>query len=766
MLTSWAVPKGPSYNPKDKRFAALVEDHPLDCADFEGRIPDGNYGAGHVIIWDRGTWNPLNKVANGLERGKLLFELNGHKMKGRWTLVRMKKANEWLLIKEHDAWVRDDAGDFENDSVVSGLTLETIVEPGVLQKKVRARLARMRNVSAHAPITTRPMLATAGELYDRRDWIYEFKYDGYRILGERNGTSVVLRSRNGHDLTAGFPEIAQSIARLPYDQFVVDGELIAVDPVGRPSFSLLQQRARLRSETEISRAAIERPCTYYAFDLLQLCGFDVRNLPLTRRKQLLQPLLPSRGPVRYSEHVTEHGKRLFETARSLGVEGVVAKQASAPYRAGRSSAWIKVRHQKTDDFVVVGFTTSRGSGDDLGSLALAEYRNQTLTYVGRVGSGFTTSERGELKKRIDDCPDLPPLADSSKTVWKRTDLVAEVQFTEYTLDGHLRHPVFVRLRDDKSPADCQGQYDDPDVGQIEPAGKPEVVVTNPDKVFFPEKELTKKHLVSYYEKIAPWMLPYLRNRPIVLTRFPDGIHGKSFYQRDAPDFVPDWIDRTTLWSDSTDREVNYFVANDATVLKYLANMGTIPIHVWHSRLDDLEHPDWLVLDLDPKDAPFADVVTVALGIGELCDELSLPAFPKTSGASGLHILIPLDNQLTHVQARDLGELLARVIVNRYPVIATTARTVARRRGRVYIDYLQNGHGRLIAAPFSARAEPAASVSMPVGWHEVNGRLRNERFHISNAPARMKRLGADPLAGVLTERGDLARSLKLLAERLA
>jgi bifunctional non-homologous end joining protein LigD len=354
-----------------------------------------------------------------------------------------------------------------------------------------------------------------------------------------------------------------------------------------------------------------------------------------------------------------------------------------------------------------------------------------------------------------------------------------VAFREYTAQGHLRQPVFVRMRDDKSPEECLGHFDvpppvDPEAttpGAATPKSSAsrsereprDLTVSNRDKVFFPERSLTKGDLVDYYASIAPWMLPYLADRPLVLTRFPDGIHGKRFYQRDAPEFVPDWIERQVLWSESAEREVHYFVANDADALVYLANLGTIPIHAWHSRTTDLEHPDWCVLDLDPKGAPFECVVEVALAVRDLAAEISLPAFPKTSGASGLHVLMPLGGRLTHDQAKTLGELLARVIVARLPGISTITRAVRRREGKVYVDYLQNGHGKLLVAPFSARAEPAASVSMPLAWHEVNRKLSNERFTIDNAVRRMRRLKQDPLLEVLRLKPDLHAALAALLE---
>ena len=768
VLRSWAVPKGPSPNPADKRFAALVEDHPLDYADFEGRIPEGNYGAGYVIVWDRGTYLELEPFDEGFERGKLLFELRGHKLRGRWTLVRMNgprqreagDGKEWLLIKERDEWVRETAP--PDDSVLSGLTLADMPDPAVVEQRLAGRIRDIDPVPPETgPLTVKPMLARSGEAFDRAGWVFEIKYDGYRLLIEKDGDRVTLRSRRGLDLTANFPEVEKAARRLPFSRFVIDGEAVVHDARGVPNFSLLQQRARLRGSASVSRAVNALPVTYYAFDLPQSLGHDLRGLPLLERKALLREMLPSTGPVRYSEHIEGSGIRAFERMRALGLEGVVGKRADSPYRAGRSDAWVKVRTERTGDFVIAGWAPNKSNSADLGALALAEYRGDDLVFCGRVGAGLNARARGDVAERLEALAAAEPLADERDVRWVAPVLVCEVAYKEYTLDGRLRQPAFRRLRDDKPPAECIGAFDDPSPVALEPAVRHTVTVTNRDKVFFPEKDLTKGNLVDYYERIAPWMLPYLLNRPLVLTRFPDGIHGKSFYQRDAPDFVPDWVKRTALWTETEERDINYFMVEDAASLTYLANMGAIPIHAWHSRIDRLEHPDWCVLDLDPKDAPFADVIAVAREIRTLLDELALPGYLKTSGASGLHILIPLARRLTHDQSRTLGELLARVIVTRRPEICTIARAVRKRESKVYIDYLQNRHGQLIVAPFSARAEPAASVSMPLRWSELNGRLANSRYHIENAVARMKRT-RDPMLDVLTDEPDLGAALAKLS----
>ena len=769
VLRSWAVPKGPSLDPEDKRFAALVEDHPLDYADFEGRIPDGNYGAGNVIVWDQGTYVELEDFAAGFTDGKLLFELSGHKLRGRFTLVRLKgKENtgkEWLLIKERDDWARPGA-ELADDSVFSGLTVENLDDAESIEAAFVERLGGL----APPPPPTRtlveePMLATPSEPFHRDGWIFEIKYDGYRLMIERQGDRVTLRSRRGVDLTSLFPEIVKCAAALPYPEFVVDSEVVVIDRRGIPSFSRLQQRAALRGQAALARASMHDPVTCYAFDLLHACGLDLKAQPLTVRKDLLARMLPTAGPIRYSEHVEGNGIEAFEALTGIGLEGVVGKRADSPYRNGRSDDWRKVRVRRSADFVVAGWTPVKSNPDDIGALALAEYRGGELVFCGRAGSGLGEANRREARERLAHLKAGDALTEGTTYRWVDPSLVCEVEFREYSGEGHLRHPVFVRFRDDKRPTECVSTHDEPTVAEVDPEPAREVVVTNVDKVFFPEKNLTKGDLLHYYEGIAPWMLPYLVDRPLVLTRFPDGIHGKSFYQRDAPAFVPDWVTRKTLWSESAEREVNYFVVQNVESLVYLANMGAIPIHAWHSRITDLEHPDWCVLDLDPKDAPFAHVVAAAKAIKELLDEIDLPGFPKTSGASGLHILLPLARQLTHDQARTLGELLARVIVARRGDICTINRVVRQRDSKVYIDYLQNGHGQLLVAPFSARAEVAASVSMPVKWSELNGRLGNSNYHLENAVARLKRLG-DPMADLLTTVPDLDRALARLGERLA
>ena len=661
-LRSWAVPKGPSYDPADKRMAVEVEDHPIEYANFEGIIPAGNYGAGAVIVWDRGTWRPLSDPRAGLAKGKLVFELSGYKLRGEWTLVRTRRAEggkqQWLLLKHRDALAGPGRA-VPEESVLSGRLLEQVASGETRAETALAEARRLGARARRSDAGERPMLAEVADApFSDPAWLFELEYDGYRALARREGARAAIRYRSGDDATALYPEVARAIEMLPADA-VLDGEIVVLAPDGRPSLQALQRRAKLHGREQVERAAVEQPATFFAFDLLALGDLDLRPLPLRERKRILAGLVPRLGAVRYADHLEERGEDLFREVVARGLEGIVAKRADAPYRAGRSRAWREIR--------------ARGEG------------------------------RGE---------DPPPA----------------------------------------------------------PAPEPEraarrVEPTHADKVFFPGEGITKGEVVAYYREIAPFMLPYLADRPIVLTRFPDGIEGKSFFQKDAPDWRPDWMRTVTLRNDDG-RDLDHFLVDDAEGLAWIANLGVIPIHVHASRAGAVERPDWCVVDLDPKDAPFAHVVRLARALRDLCRTIGLPAYAKTTGQKGLHVLVPLGGQLTHAQARTLGELLARAVERQHPDIATTARAIGARGGRVYLDYLQNGAGKTIAAPYAVRPRPGAPVSTPLRWSEVNGRLDPSRFTIRTVPARARRLRADPLLPVLTERPDLLGALERLTARQA
>ncbi len=781
VLRSWAVPKGPSATRTDKRLAVNVEDHPMEYGDFEGIIPEGNYGAGEVIVWDRGVWVPLEDPFEGFKKGKLLFELKGYKLRGKWTLVKLKKGvKEWLLIKEKDGYA-DPEKPYSDESVLSGMTVEELraaKDRAAPLKKELAKLGAPERVVRVAD--TELMLAeTREEPFSKAGWLFELKLDGYRLRAARENGAAKLVSRKGHDMTAAFPEIARAVAALPYEGLILDGEIVVLDDAGHPSFNRLQNRARLSSLPLIKRAAVETPATFYVFDLLAFEGYDVRPLPLGQRKEVLAKLLPRAGALRYSEHFEANGEELYEHVVRLGLEGIMAKKADAPYRGGRSANWLKIRADRTDDFVVVGYSRPKGSRGGFGALLLGGYKDGKLTFIGRVGSGFDAKQLDEVGAELDQLirPTTPceagPIPQGDDVVWIEPKFVVEVRYKEITPDGLLRQPVFMRFRDDKEPKDClipgdgRREMDD----EVAPEGPSpisplprEVVFSNLEKVFWPEEKYTKGDLIEYYRAISPWLLPYLKDRPVVLTRFPDGITGKSFFQKDAPGFIPEWLRTERMWSADTQREIDYFVCDNLESLLYLANMGTIPLHVWGSRVATLEQPDWCILDLDPKDAPFEHVVKVARVTKDLCDEIELPAFIKTSGSTGLHVMLPMARLVTFEQARQLGGLLARVVANELPEIATVTRQVGKRGGRVYLDYVQNGHGRLLVAPYSIRPLPGAPVSMPLEWREVTAKLDIRKFTIKNAPARLEKLGSDPLFPVMEAQPDLVAALERLAER--
>jgi bifunctional non-homologous end joining protein LigD len=781
VLLSWAVPKGPSLDPSEKRLAVRVEDHPVEYADFEGVIPEGNYGAGAVIVWDIGRWTPIEDPEAGLASGKLLFDLAGYKLGGRFTLVRTggkKKpdSKEWLLIKKPDAWASDAPDAMEGSSVLSGLRIEERRDGSPRLERLAAEIADSGAPQRALRVAdVRPMLAERMDApFSDPEWLFEVKVDGYRMLGAREEGEGLLFTRNGRPAAARFPEIARSLASLPLDHVILDGEIAVTDAEGRPRFGLLQRRAALERARDIEAAVVASPVTWFVFDLLAFEGYDLRGQPLSQRKQWLERFLPANGPLRVTPHFVGRGEDVWAEIQSRGLEGMVAKRADSPYRAGRSPWWKKLRGLQSDDFVIVGFTAPRGGRTGFGALHLASHVDGALRYFGRVGTGFRDADLEALRSRLDalrrDTPAcVGAVPQTRANVWVEPLLVGEVRFAEVTADGLLRQPSWIALRDDKEPVECiragEGEEGSPEpLPEVVSGDERSVPFTNLEKVFWPADAFTKGDLIDYHRRVAPWLLAYLRDRPLVLTRYPDGIEGKSFFQKDAPEWVPDWVRTEQMWSEHAEREVNYFVCDDLDSLLYVINMGTIPLHVWSSRVADLQHPDWCILDLDPKGAPFSQVVTLAREIRAICEEVALPAYPKTSGSSGLHVLMPLGGQLTFEQSRMLAELLARWVVARHPEIATIARSVRAREGKVYVDHLQNGHGRLLVAPFSVRPLPGAPVSMPLRWREVNARLDPRRYTIRNAVARMSRLdGGDPLAPVLDSAPDLAAALARLSE---
>jgi bifunctional non-homologous end joining protein LigD len=798
VLKSWAVPKGPSVRAEEKRLAVHVEDHPLEYANFEGVIPSGNYGAGSVIVWDRGTYRSFKpeSVRELYERGLIEIELFGHKLGGKWTLVRTRSQKEWLLLKKKDAAAADvDALERWPRSVITGLTVQEMKDAAAwlsaLSADVEAKHAPRGDVRA---AQVKHMLATLTERpFTRKGWLFEIKYDGVRVIAERRGDEVKMFGRSGEDITARYPEIAGAIAVLAVPNLVLDGEIIAYDDSGRPSFGRLQKRMLLKKPRDIAAVMARVPVRAVFFDCLALEGHDLRKLPLADRKEILARALPPAGIVQAADHVEEQGEAFYEAASEMGLEGIIGKRADSTYVGRRSPDWVKLKCQRRQEFVIGGWTEPRGSGRHFGALHVGVYEDGKLRHVTRVGSGFDDAFQDKLWPALQSLARKDsPFGDSGPNTradhWVEPRLVCEVRFTEWTADDGLRHPIFLGMRDDKQPEDVRREdphaiVDEPEVEEaaaeeaapedapraprtraVTPAAERVVRLSNLKKVFWPDDGYTKSDLIGYYEAIAPLMLVYLRDRPIVLTRYPDGIKGKSFFQKDAPVFVPDWVRTETVYSKDSERDIKYFVLDDVESLRYVANMGTVPIHMWSARSGSLEQPDWLVLDLDPKGAPFSDVIRVAQSLRGILEELELPSHPKTSGATGLHILIPLGRRYTHAESKTFARLLATLVQHELPEISTLARPLHARGGKVYVDWGQNGHGNTIVAPYSLRPLPGAPASCPLRWSEVGPKLDPARFTLKTLPKRFEKMD-DPLAGVLGPGIDMGTAIAAIEVRL-
>lgn len=808
VLRSWAVPRGPSLNPKEKRLAVKVEDHPIEYGDFEGRIPKGNYGAGAVIVWDRGTYRvidpPDGDAATLVRNGKLDLELNGFKLHGAYTLVRTRSQprrasadnkEQWLLIKKRDEFAAetDILGDHPR-SVLSGLTVEEMREAEGADDRVRTELARLKPSSLDTPYEASSfpltLAKTEDDPFDGEGWLFELKYDGVRALVIREREHVRLFGRNQREITRRYPEVVLALAAMPFERFVLDGEIVALDQNGRPSFQLLQRRMHQDDPREAERLSLAAPVMFFAFDLLAFDGFDLRPLPLEERKSLLTELVRGEGPVRYCDHVVARGIDFFKLAADAKLEGILAKRRDSPYRGVRTGDWLKIKCPQVGRFVIGGWTDPGGARTHFGSLLIGQYESSgDLRFVSRVGTGFNERKLREihiaLQARAQKTPPFrrsrsgeaaPP---SRVSHFCAPDLVCEVRFGEWTNDGGIRHPSFLRIVQGADPRECR--YANPAALEIESAAESDrpsreeqlennvsepahtFKITNPKKVFWPDEGYTKGDLIDYYETVAPWMLPYLKDRPVVLTRYPNGINGKSFYQKDAPAFAPSWIRTAKIWSEDTQRDIAYFVLESAEAIAYMANLGAIPIHIWSSRMTHLERPDWLLFDIDPKGSTTEKAVIVARETGAVLREVGLRPYLKTSGQMGLHVVVGLMPDYTYEQARMFSELVARVVEQRVPEHATLIRNKDRRAGKVYIDWMQLAHGQTIAAPFAARPVPGAPVSAPLKWDELSDDLDPRRWNIKSMPTRLAHTKHDPFLGAIEDQQRIDDKIELVGK---
>jgi bifunctional non-homologous end joining protein LigD len=789
VLLSFAVPHGPSLDPAKKHLAIQTEDHPVEYLDFEAVIPDGNYGAGPMIVWDRGRVAYRETSAeDGLTRGKLDFDLSGYKLRGRFALVRTKRdPKEWLLLKKEDSFASKtrDITVEEPRSVLSGLTVEERSRSLAIQADLEERARSLRGARPGRPDGTKivPMLCSTTNVdLDDPGLLYELKLDGMRILAQKDGDKITLTNRKLRDFTTVFPEITRAVAALPARCALLDGEIVAFDGAGRPNFNRVAQRIHLTRHHDIRLGMVETPVVLMVFDVLAFGDTDLTATPLGERKTLLRDLLHGAGVLRMLDHIEGHGRPLLEFCRANKLEGLVAKRMSSRYEPGprRGGDWIKVKCERDEDFVVVGISRGEGARKELGALDLATYEGKRLVHRGKVGSGLDEKTIALLLERL--LPLAVPerqaegdyLPAPAGRVHVKPEMVVSVRFLGWSDDGHARFPVFRGVRDDMSPKDCTAGPHGGDTA--EPSREPEgerppareaprkVHVTNRTKVLFPEDGITKGELCAYYEAIAPAILPYLKERPVALLRYPDGIHGKSFYQWNVPMGVPTWVQTAYIpHDDGQDRHV--FLINNVETLLVVANLATIPIHLLASRGSAREECELFTIDLDVELATFADGVVLARSLKGMLDGLGLASFLKTSGQSGLHVLVPLGPGVPYEAAKMLTELVGRLLAQRHPDIATVERVIAKRGPRVFVDTGQTGRSRTIVCPWSVRAKPGAPVSMPLFWDELSPGLDPRAFTIRTARARFDALG-DPMAGLLTGRPDVAAAIGKLQGEVA
>jgi len=851
VLKSWSVPKGPSLSLKDKHLAVMVEDHPLDYASFEGVIPKGRYGAGQVIVWDNGTYSPdegglsfddrgaaERRMRDGLNAGKLSITLRGRKLKGSWTLVKMQRGeNDWLLIKHKDAFVDDERDILEEErSVISDLSIEDLKSgrlPDRTRPEVVVHLEGLPGVRrASLPKSIAPMLATLTDApFSSPDWLFEPKLDGVRAVALIRDGKVTLLSRRGLDATRQYPALAEELSHQPAHEMALDGEIVALDDEGRPSFQVIQQRLNLTRERDIQRAEADVPVYYYVFDLLHLDGFDLQRVSLEQRKAQLERALAPSDAVMLLDAFHDDGVAAYEAAIEHGLEGIVAKRRDSVYEAGRRGrSWLKIKGTTSDEFVVGGYSEGQGGrADTFGALLIGQYDDEgRLVYAGNAGSGLDDRTLASLRKRLDGLhrktsPFANEVTIKPPPTWVDPELVVEVKFAEWTNDGHLRAPVFLRLRDDKPPADVHrtetARPPAPDGGvsgelatliddEIESVLEQlrsdkdklslsvqghKITLSNLNKDFWPKsgrrRALTKRDLLVYFAQVSPYLLPHLRDRPLTLTRYPNGIDGKHFYQKHWDQPIPEFVETVQLFSSHNEGDQEYLICNNLPTLLWLGQLADLELHTWYSRVSPepdghhlsttftgsleniedslLNYPDYVVFDLDPYiysghegkgDEPelnkkaFAKTCEVALWLKDVLDALSLSSFVKTTGRTGLHIYVPILRRLDYVAVRAASEAVGHHLLRQHPRDITMEWAVDKRAGKIFFDHNQNARGKTLASVYSPRPHPSAAVSMPLRWNEL-GDVYPTDFTILTASKRLGEVG-DLWADILDAKHDL------------
>lgn len=776
VLKSWAVPKGPSLNTNDKRLAVHVEDHPVDYISFSGEIPKGNYGAGTVEIWDAGTFVPVDekhvpitekKAIGNIDKGELKLIMKGDKLNGGFVLVRLKDDEKnWLLIKHKDEFAIAKPYDIEEIPAVK--KNERKAGRYTVKTPFTGRERKLRSF-------IKPMLATLHDkVFDDEEWLFEIKWDGYRAMAALDGSKTKFYSRNGLSFSESFKTVYDALSGID-KKAVLDGEVVVLNDEGKPDFQMLQQYKEDPSH----------PIIYYVFDLLFLNGQNIMHLPLIQRKEMLRLLLHDYqdGVIRYCDHVAGRGNAFFKQVINMDLEGMIAKHIDSEYSIGvRSRQWLKIKNQNAREAIIAGYTRPKGSRRHFGALILGEYLEGKLTYIGHIGTGFNDKMLKEMAAvmkplEVSTSPFEARVKVNDLVTWLEPSLVCQVKFTEQTRDGKLRHPVFLGLREDKSPeeVDHKNETVEKNQSKMAPANQKEqleklltlegneVKLTNLQKIFWPGEKITKGDMLNYYEKIAPILLPYLKDRPLSLKRNPNGIEAKAFYHKDAGENAPSYVMTEKVESESSDKVIDYIVCNNAATLLYVANLGSIEMNPWNSTRKKPDHPTYIVIDIDPSDGnSFEQVIETAQAVGEILDKAGATYYYKTSGASGIHVYVPLNNKYAYEPAKNFAHIIAILTQELVPEFTTLERMVAKRGNRIYIDYLQNRKGQTLASAYSVRPVPGACVSTPITLKELKKGLHPSQFNIFNVQKRIEKLG-DLFFQVLGKGNDIRNCLKKLGQ---
>lgn len=776
VLKSWAVTRGPSLDPADKRLAVRTEDHPVSYAEFEGAIPEGEYGGGTVMLWDKGSWAPIEgKSERDLDDGHLHFILDGERMKGEWLLVRMKgrpgeKRENWLLRKIDDAEAGsgDELVARELTSIKTGRTMAEIAgdrkgEVSLKGKRGKAFDAQMAKAESHTakvkrptnrkasspgkpPAFAKPQLATlVDHVPTGKDWIHEIKFDGYRALVAVAGGQVKIFTRTGLDWTGKFAALAEAIAAMDLPPALIDGEIVSPDDSGNPSFSALQKAIKGEGGS----------FEYFAFDLLSVGGEDLTGLGNIERKARLAKLLPEGDPVvHYADHVAGAGEKLFAAMCKAGQEGIISKKADAPYRGARTTNWLKVKCTRRQEFVIIGWSASDAKSRRFRSLLLGQHKDGKLVYAGKVGTGFNRDNMDMLSdlfaKRAAKTPAADvPRAEARGAHWIKPDLVAEIAFAEFTHDDVLRHASFLGLRSDKKAGEVKREEAMPVKQAVKKAAQEEalpVTITNPDRVIFPESKITKGDLAAYYHAVRSLLLPWLGRHPVSLVRCPQGRGKHCFFQKHDSGSFGDHVHHVPIREKDGGTE-DYLYVDDSEGVLACVQMGTIEFHVWGSLVDDIEKPDRLIFDLDPDEGlDFADVKKAAKDIRTMLSDIGLVSFPMLSGGKGIHVIVPLRPEAEWPAVKDFAHRFAEALAQREPDRFVANMAKAKRVGRIFIDYLRNQRGSTAVVPYSARARENAPVAVPIAWSELDDFGKAGAFTIRDADKLLKRASLKALKG--------------------